>query len=95
MRYFWLKNRKSRRALGAPPPDLLASGVWGLTPSPPASGGWVLRLQTPLASGGWGLRPQTPRNSPPMTNSWLRACCRNENLSLRRNLFYLLIKQRI
>jgi len=28
----FLKNRKNRRALGAPPPDPLASGGWGLRP---------------------------------------------------------------
>jgi len=29
---FSLKNRKNRRALGAPPPDLFASGGWVLHP---------------------------------------------------------------
>jgi len=32
---FSLKNRKNRRALGAPPPDLLAFGGWELRPQTP------------------------------------------------------------
>jgi len=32
MRYFGWRKRKNCRALGAPTPDLLASGGWGLCP---------------------------------------------------------------
>jgi len=40
--YILLKNRKNRRALGAPPPYPLVSGSWGMfapDPQPPAAGG--------------------------------------------------------
>jgi len=55
---FLLKNRKNRRALGARPPDPLASGGWGLCPQTPIG---LRRLRAP---------PPDPHNSPPsMTNS--------------------------
>jgi len=34
---FLLKNCKNRRALGAPPPDPLASGGWGIRPQTPVT----------------------------------------------------------
>ena len=35
----FLPKIQSFRVLGAPPPDLHASGGWGFVPGPPASGG--------------------------------------------------------
>jgi len=49
---FLVKDRKNRRALGATPPDPLASGGWGL------------HLQTPSLRR-LGASPPDPRNSPP------------------------------
>ena len=52
MQNFW--------ALGAPLPDPRASGGWGFTPSPPASGGDA------VATGGWGFCPQIPKHNTPL-----------------------------
>jgi len=43
-----LKNRKNRRALGAPPPDPLASGGWGLRLQTPATAPYDEFLATRL-----------------------------------------------
>jgi len=51
-----LKNRKNRRALGATPPDGLASCGSALLQTP-----WPRAAENLLpASSGWGLCPQSP-----------------------------------
>jgi len=44
---FLLKNRKNRRALGAPPQTSLLPAAGGFAPRPPASGSWELHFQSP------------------------------------------------
>jgi len=72
---FLLKNRKSYRALGAPPPDPLLPAYGGFAPSPLASG--VLRLPPdpywPSMAGGSASRPSQKLPFPSMTNFWLHA----------------------
>jgi len=68
---FLLKNRKNRRALGAPLPDSLASGGWGLCPQTPS----LRRLEA---------QSPDPRNKPlppPLTMNVRieRLCTKKEN----------------
>ena len=50
------------RALGAPLPDLHASGGWGLHP------------QTPIDLQRQRAPPQTPQTAPLIANFWLSTC---------------------
>jgi len=60
----FVENCKNRTALGAPPPDCLASGDRGQTP-----GSWGLRSKTPNSLWQLGAPPPDPVKPLPLKNS--------------------------